>query len=53
MKQNKMWDFTVRGWRVAETDGIEELFKVKDTGLTPQRNVKSLEFEDTKIGEYF
>jgi hypothetical protein len=53
MKQNKMWDFTVRGWRVADTDGIEELFKVKDTGVTPQRDVSSLEYEDTKIGKYF
>ena len=52
MKQNKMWDFTVRGWRVAETDGLEELFSDKDTAATSQRKVNSLEYKDTKISKY-
>jgi hypothetical protein len=52
MKQNKMWDFTVRGWRVADTDGIEDLFKDKNTAVTPQRKLASLKYEDTKIGKY-
>ena len=52
MKQNKMWDFTVRGWRVADTTGIEELFSKKDTAATSQRKVNSLKYEDTKIGKH-
>ena len=52
MKQNKMWDFTVRGWRIANTDGLEELFSNKDTAAISQRKVNSLEYEDTKIGKH-
>jgi hypothetical protein len=52
MKQNKMWDFTVRGWRVADTDGLEELFSNKDTAATSQKEVNALEYKDTKIGKY-
>ena len=50
MKQNKMWDLAMRGWRIADTDGIEELFSNKDTAATSQREVSSLKYEDTKIG---
>lgn len=45
MKQNKMWDFTVRGWRIPDTGGLEELFNSKDTAATSQRKVNSLEYE--------
>ena len=47
-----MCDFTVRGWRVADTTGIEEYFEgstAKD--LNSQGCVKSLKYEDTSIGE--
>lgn len=44
VKQNKMWDFTVRGWRVADITGIEDLFQ--DTSSSePQRVVKYLKYE--------
>ncbi len=29
MKQEKMWDFTVRGWRVADVTGMEDNFRIK------------------------
>ena len=51
MAQGKMWDFTVRGWRVADIKGIEELFKEPATATEPQRDITTLQYEDTKIGE--
>jgi hypothetical protein len=50
LKQGKMWDFTVRGWREADISGIEANFEKDDLALKPQQEVKSLKYEDTKIG---
>ena len=50
MKQEKMWDFTVRGWRVADVTGMEDNFKDKAKAVEPQKEVKDLKYEDTKIG---
>ena len=50
MKQEKMWDFTVRGWRVADVTGMEDSFKDKAKAVHPQKKVKDLTYEDTKIG---
>lgn len=51
VKQGKMWDFTVRGWRAANINGIEHLFKNKETASKQQRELKSLKYEETKIGK--
>ncbi|KAK3729312.1 hypothetical protein QZH41_011439 [Actinostola sp. cb2023] len=48
-KQNKMWDFTVRGWRKADISGIENLFKHKETAVDPQKDIRSLEYSEIKI----
>jgi hypothetical protein len=48
VKQNKIWDFTVRGWRVADISGIEYLFQNKSS-VEPQRAVKDLKYEDLLI----
>ena len=48
-----MWDFTVRGWRVATTCDIENLFGGEQTAVLPQRKVRKLQYEDTKIGEAY
>ena len=53
LKQGKMWDSTVRGWRVATTCDIENLFKDEQTAVLPQREVRKLQYEDTKIGEAY
>jgi hypothetical protein len=53
LKQGKMWDFTVRGWRVATTCDIENLFGGEQTAVLPQRKVRKLQYEDTKIGEAY
>lgn len=53
MKQMKMWDFTVRGWRLANVAGIENLFVARETAVEQQRKVNTLEYEDTKIGNAF
>lgn len=50
LKQGKMWDFTVRGWMEADISGIEANFEKDDLALKPQQEVKSLKYEDTKIG---
>ena len=52
MKQNKMWDFTVRGWRVADTTGIEELSVRRILLQHHRKKVHSLKHEDTKIGKH-
>ena len=51
MRQEKMWDFTVRGWRVADVTGMESTFDEVEA-VKPQREVKKLEYEDTKIGKF-
>ena len=48
VKQNKIWDFTVRGWRVADISGIEDLFQQKSS-VEPQRAVKDLKYKDFLI----
>ena len=49
--QEKMWDFTVRGWRVANITGMESNFDEVES-LKSQREVKKLKYEDTKIGKF-
>ena len=51
VKQGKMWDFTVRGWRAANINGIEHLFDDEETASKQPRELKSLEYEETKIGK--
>ena len=51
MRQEKMWDFTVRGWRVADVTGMESTFDEVEA-VKPQREVKKLEYEDTKISKF-
>ena len=51
MKQEKMWDFTVRGWRVANVTGMEDSFKDKAKAVEPQKKVNDLKYDDTKIGK--
>jgi hypothetical protein len=53
MKQMKMWDFTVRGWRLANVVGIENLFLARETAVEQQRKVNTLKYKDTKIGNIF
>jgi urease accessory protein UreF len=48
-----MWDFTVRDWRVATTCDIENLSEGEQTAVLPQRKVRKLQYEDTKIGEAY
>ena len=50
MKQGKVWDFTVRGWRECEITGLEDMFKNRLLTTQPQREVKKLKYKDTKIG---
>ena len=35
LKQEKVWDFTVRGWRAADTSAIEEYFQDPKTAAQP------------------
>jgi hypothetical protein len=51
MKQEKMWDFTVRGWHVADITGIESHFQDEKLAAKPQKEVTKLKYEDTKIGK--
>ncbi len=53
MKQEKVWDFTVRGWRAADVSGIEQYFQDLGTAAKPQREVSSMKYEDTKRGYFF
>jgi len=53
LKQGKMWDFTVRGWRASDISGIEEMFDHVDETTKPQRDLSELDYVDTKIGELF
>lgn len=53
IKQNKMWDFTVRGWRAADTEGIEEQFRDKNAATFSQQKLDELKYEDTLIGNYY
>ena len=51
-KQEKLWDFTMRGWRKANVDGIEDLFLKKETAVKPQGDVSTLQYADTLIGRF-
>ena len=51
MKQMKMWDFTVRGWRLANVVEIRNLFLAPETAVDQQRKANALEYKDTKIGK--
>ena len=51
LKQGKMWDFTVRGWRAATVCDIEDLFGDEQSAVLPQREIQKLKYEDTKIGK--
>ena len=51
-KQGKMWDFTVRGWRVADVSGIESNFDDETLSMKPQQDLKDLIYEETKIGNF-
>ena len=48
MKQMKMWDFTVRGWRLANVAGIENLFLAQETAVDQQRKVNTLNIRTQK-----
>jgi len=50
VKQGKMWDFTVRGWREADIAGMENLFEDPKTATTQQQDVKTMTYAETKIG---
>lgn len=52
IRQEKIWDFTVRGWRAADVTGMESYFEDESTSVKSQREVKSLKYEDTKIGKF-
>lgn len=51
MKQEKVWDFTVRGWRAVDITGIEDLFKDKKSAVDPQGDVADMKYSDTKLGK--
>lgn len=51
VKQGKMWDFTIRGYRAASTEDIEDLFEDAATAVLPQRDVRQLTYDDTKLGK--
>ena len=51
VKQGKMWDFTVRGYRATSTEDIEDLFEDAATAVLPQRDVRQLTYDDTKLGK--
>lgn len=53
VKQNKMWDFTVRGFRVGDIIGLEELFRKEETAVKPQKEVKDIKSDDFLIGKYY
>ena len=50
LKQDKIWDFTVGGWRVADVGGIEQLFTEKATAVTPQKDISKIKYKDITIG---
>lgn len=52
LKQEKIWDFTVRGWRAVDTNGIEDYFKDPSTAVEPQSEVSTVKYEDTKLGKF-
>ena len=41
-KQGKMWDFTARGWRVADVSGMESNFDDEALSMKPQGDLKDL-----------
>ena len=52
LKQEKVWDFSVRGWRAVNTSGIEEYFWDPKTAAQPQGEVCKMKYKDTKLGRY-
>ena len=52
LKQEKVWDFTVHGWRAVDTSGIEEYFRDSKTAAQPQGEVWKMKYKDTKLGRY-
>lgn len=52
LKQEKIWDVTVRGWRAVGTNGIEDYFKDPSTAVEPQSEVSTVKYEDTKLGKF-
>ena len=48
-KQGKLWDFTARGWRVADITGLEEFFGSLETAAEPQQSISALEYKDVLI----
>ena len=53
LKQEKVWDFTVRGWRAVNTSGNEKYFQDPKTAAQPQGEVSKMKYKDTKLGRYF
>ena len=51
LKQGKMWDFNVRGWRAPTVCDIEDLCRNEQSAALPQREIQKLKYEDTKIGK--
>ena len=54
-KQNKLRDFTVRSWRVADVadiTGIENLFSKLETAKAQQMDVEEPKCNDINIGKY-
>ena len=49
-KQEKMWDFTVRGWRIADVSGMELNFEDEALSTKPQKDVKDLKYDETNTG---
>ena len=52
LKQGKMWDFTVRGWRESDISGIDHLFVSEKTAVIPQKGISSLQHSDIQIGKW-
>jgi hypothetical protein len=52
IKQGKMWDFTVRGWREADITGIEHHFNEKEA-VEAQKPVKKLVFKEPRLVSVF
>ena len=52
LKQEKIWDFTVRGWRAVDLNGIEDYFRDPSTAVEPQSKVSTVKYEDTKLGRF-
>ena len=51
LRQEKVWDFTVRGWRAADTTKIQHLFQDSKSAVDPQGDVSNMKYSDTKLGK--